>query len=87
MTFLDFNFALKEEADKFMLASEGQPFEPRDRGGGPHWMYGYEGRTVKNRSPTASDRNGSSVFGMDSGHGPTPPCHSPVAGPLFCPAG
>jgi hypothetical protein len=30
-----------------MQAFDGEPFDPRDRGGGPHWMHWYKGRAAK----------------------------------------
>jgi hypothetical protein len=46
-TYAIFSFLLKEEADRFMQAFDGEPYDPRDRGGGPHWMHWYKGRAAK----------------------------------------
>lgn len=42
-----FSFSEKFEADAFMSAFEGEPFDPRDAGRGSHWMYWYRGKTAK----------------------------------------
>lgn len=53
-TYAVFSFREKMEADAFMSAFEGEPFDPRDAGRGSHWMYWYRGKTakrMKDRSP------------------------------------
>ncbi|WP_424632174.1 hypothetical protein [Bradyrhizobium sp. SYSU BS000235] len=49
-----FAFADKAEADQFMRAFDGEPFDPRDAGSGSKWMYWFKGRAAareKRRSP------------------------------------
>jgi hypothetical protein len=47
-----FSFKLKEEAVRFMKAFDGEPFDPRDKGGGSKWVFWYKGRAAKRkRSP------------------------------------
>lgn len=51
-TYAVFSFKEKTEADTFMIAFEGEPFDPRDAGRGVHWMVWYRGKTAKKkRSP------------------------------------
>ncbi len=53
-TYAVFSCKEKLDADAFMSAFEGEPFDPRDAGRGTHWMHWYRGRTakrLKNRSP------------------------------------
>ncbi len=44
-------FSFKEEADAlaFMAAFEGEPFDPRDIGGGSKWMMWFKGRTARRK--------------------------------------
>jgi hypothetical protein len=47
-----FRFKEKADADKFTQAFDGEPFDPRDKGGGSKWMFWYKGRAAKRkRSP------------------------------------
>jgi hypothetical protein len=47
-----FCFKEKADADKFAQAFDGEPFDPRDKGGGSKWMFWYKGRAAKHkRSP------------------------------------
>lgn len=44
-------FSFKEESDakKFMAAFDGEPFDPRDIGGGSNWMKWYKGRASRRK--------------------------------------
>ena len=46
-SFVVFNFKEKADADKFMQAFEGEPFDPRDKGNGQHWMLWSKGKAAK----------------------------------------
>lgn len=39
-----FSFKEESEAKQFMAAFEGEPFDPRDVGGGSKWMMWFKGR-------------------------------------------
>jgi hypothetical protein len=52
-TYAVFGFVKKEEADQFMQAFNGEPFDVRDIGGGSKWMFWFRGRAAareRNRS-------------------------------------
>lgn len=53
-SYVIFSFREKADADSFMAAFAGEPFDLRDKGRGSKWMYWYKGRAAKrsrNRSP------------------------------------
>lgn len=53
-TYAVFTFREKRDAEAFMSAFEGEPFDLRDAGRGVHWMIWYKNRYAKrfkNRSP------------------------------------
>jgi hypothetical protein len=44
-----FCFKGKADADQFTQAFAGEPFDPRDKGGGSKWMFWYKGRAAKHK--------------------------------------
>jgi hypothetical protein len=44
-----FSFKHKTDADQFMQAFDGEPFDPRDKGSGSNWMKWYKGRAAKRK--------------------------------------
>ena len=48
-TYAVFRFREKEDADRFMTAFDGEPFDPRDKGRGVHWSRWYKGRVAKRK--------------------------------------
>ncbi len=53
-SYVVFRFKEKIDAGTFMIAFDGEPFDPRDLGSGSKWTRWYKGRTAKrkaNRNP------------------------------------
>jgi hypothetical protein len=50
--YIVFSFAEKSDAEKCIEHFNGEWFDPRDKGRGPHWSKWYRGKTAKRkRSP------------------------------------
>jgi|SRR5581483_8594260 len=45
-----FAFKEKSDADRFMTAFNGEPFDPHDMGSASNWTKWYKGRTAKRRA-------------------------------------
>lgn len=51
-----FSFKEESEAQAFMKAFEGEPFDPRDKGRGSKWMFWFKGRVSgRKRNPYEFD--------------------------------
>src|SRR4051812_39461389 len=49
-TYVVFSFKHERDADAFLLAFEGEKFDPRDMGSGRNWTRWYKGRTAKRKA-------------------------------------